>query len=132
MTRIKSQFKGAVYCLWNELGAIYGLWNGSWCVAGDFNAILNPEERSTGGSFNSDMRRFADVIENLQLKNLPLFGGPFTWSGGMNNQSFSRLDRFLINEEWDCQFSGSRQCVRPLPNPIRRRGCEKRSIPFQI
>ena len=115
MTRIKSQFKGAVYCLWNELGAVYGIWNGSWCVAGDFNAILNPEERSRGGSFNSDMRRFADVIENLRLKDLPLFGGPFTWSGGMNNQSFSRLDRFLINEEWDCLFSGSKQCVLPRP-----------------
>ena len=57
------------------------------------------------------MRRFIDVIEDLQLKDLPLFGGPFTWSGGVNNQSFSRLDRFLVNEEWDFRFSGSRQCV---------------------
>ncbi|RVW65101.1 hypothetical protein CK203_034942 [Vitis vinifera] len=30
---------------WEELGAIKGLWNGSWYVAGDFNAILSPEER---------------------------------------------------------------------------------------
>ncbi|RVX00171.1 hypothetical protein CK203_026677 [Vitis vinifera] len=36
--------------LWNELGAIHGLWNGPWCVAGDFNAILSPEERSRGGA----------------------------------------------------------------------------------
>ena len=84
---------------WNELGAIYGLWNGSWCVVGDFNVILSSKERSRGGSFNSDMRRFADVIEDLQLKDLPLFEGRFTWSGGVNNQSFSRLDRFLVNEE---------------------------------
>ena len=33
-------------CLWNESGAIYSLWNGLWCVVGDFNAILSPEERS--------------------------------------------------------------------------------------
>ena len=33
----------------------------------------------------------------------------------MNNQSFSRLDRFLVNEKWDCRFSGSRQCVLPRP-----------------
>ncbi|KAJ9682358.1 hypothetical protein PVL29_018304 [Vitis rotundifolia] len=52
-------------CLWNELEAIYGLWNGLWCVAGDFNAILSPEEHSRGGSLNSDMRRFSDVIEEL-------------------------------------------------------------------
>ncbi|RVW43419.1 putative mitochondrial protein [Vitis vinifera] len=101
--------------LWNELGAIHGLWNGPWCVAGDFNAILSPEERSRGGSFNSDMRRFAEVIEELQLKDLTLFGGPFTWSGGVNNQTMSRLDRFLVNEGWDCRFSHSRQSVLPRP-----------------
>ena len=32
-----------------------------------------------------------------------------------NNQSFSRLDRFLVNEEWDCRFSGSRQCILLRP-----------------
>ncbi|RVX05984.1 hypothetical protein CK203_018664 [Vitis vinifera] len=101
--------------LWNELGAIHGLWNGPWCVAGDFNAILSPEERSRGWSFNSDMRRFVEVIEELQLKDLTLFGGPFTWSGGVNNQTMSRLDRFLVNEGWDCRFSHSRQSVLPRP-----------------
>ncbi|KAL6327366.1 hypothetical protein AAG906_018968 [Vitis piasezkii] len=59
----------------------------------------------------SDELGFSEVIEDLELKDLPLLGGPFTWSGGVNNQSFSRLDRFLVNEEWDCHFSGSRQCV---------------------
>ena len=52
-------------CFWNELGAIYGLWNRPWCVAGDFNAILSPEEHSRGGSLDSDMRRFLNVIEDL-------------------------------------------------------------------
>ena len=33
----------------------------------------------------------------------------------MNNQSFSRIDQFLVNEEWDYRFSGSRQCVLPRP-----------------
>ncbi|RVW73021.1 hypothetical protein CK203_057450 [Vitis vinifera] len=43
---------------WEELGAIKGLWNGPWCAAGDFNAILSPEERNRGGRMNSNMRRF--------------------------------------------------------------------------
>ena len=89
---------------WDELGAIKGLWNGSWCVVGDFNVILSLEERSRGGSLNSNMRRFSKIIEDLELKDLPLFGSLFTWSGGVNNQTFSRLDRFLINERWDCYF----------------------------
>ena len=81
---------------WEKLGALKGLWNGSWCVAGDFNVILSPEEHSRGGSLNSNMRRFSEVIEDLELKDLPMVGGPFTWTGGVNNQFFSRLDLFWL------------------------------------
>ena len=100
---------------WEELGAIKGLWNGPWCVAGDFNAILRPEECNRGGRLNSIMRRFAEVIEELELKDLPMVGGPFTWTGGADNQSFSRLDRFLVNEEWDSHFGDARQFLLPRP-----------------
>ncbi|RVW72233.1 hypothetical protein CK203_054933 [Vitis vinifera] len=78
---------------WEELGAIKGIWDGPWCAAGDFNAILSPEERNRGGRMNSNMRRFLEIIEDLELKDVPLVGGPFTWNGGVNNQTFSRLDR---------------------------------------
>ncbi|RVW64230.1 hypothetical protein CK203_046327 [Vitis vinifera] len=87
----KGEFLGGV-------GDMKGLWNGPWCAARDFNAILSPEERNRGGSLNSNMRRFLEIIEDLELKDVPLVGGPFTWNGGVNNQTFSRLDRFLINE----------------------------------
>ncbi|RVW27734.1 hypothetical protein CK203_109966 [Vitis vinifera] len=119
----KWTFTGVMVRLKGERGKIYGMsWGpsmafgmGRGVFAGDFNAILSPEERSRGGSFNSDMRRFAEVIEELQLKDLTLFGGPFTWSGEVNNQTMSRLDRFLVNEGWDCRFSHSRQSVLPRP-----------------
>ena len=82
------------------------------------------------------MRRFSEVIKDLELKDLPLLGGPFNWSERVNNQSLSRLDR-LVNEEWDCRFSGSRQCVLlrpfffyPFPYSFRWRRSEKRSLPF--
>ncbi|RVW41716.1 Transposon TX1 uncharacterized 149 kDa protein [Vitis vinifera] len=32
------------------------------------------------------MRRFSEVIEDLELRDLPLQGGLFTWSGGSNDQ----------------------------------------------
>ncbi|KAJ9689586.1 hypothetical protein PVL29_014990 [Vitis rotundifolia] len=72
---------------WGELGAIKGFLNGPWCVAGNFNSILSPEERNREESLNLDMRRFSKIIEDLELKDLPLLGGPFTYSGGVNNQS---------------------------------------------
>ena len=61
--------------LWLELGAIRGLWNVPWCVAGDFNITRFIEERSGGSRQTGGMRRFSDVIEDLELRDLPLQGG---------------------------------------------------------
>ena len=44
-----------------------------------------------------------------------MVGGPFTWTGGANNQSFSRLDRFLVNKGWDSHFGDARQFLLPRP-----------------
>ncbi|RVX11700.1 LINE-1 retrotransposable element ORF2 protein [Vitis vinifera] len=69
--------------LWEELGAIRGIWNDPWCLGGDFN-----------------------VVDELDLLDLPLQGGVFSWSGGWNNQSWARLDRFLVTQNWLDQFCG--------------------------
>ncbi|RVX01885.1 Transposon TX1 uncharacterized 149 kDa protein [Vitis vinifera] len=78
-------------CLWEEFGAIRGLWR--------IHA----------------MRRFAQVIDELGLVDIPLQGGSFTWSGGLNNQSWARLDRFLVSPNWIDQYSRATQ--RRLPRP---------------
>ena len=53
------------------------------------------------------MRRFSEVIEELALRDLPLHEEPFTWSGGLNGLSRSRLDCFLISKNWENHFSGA-------------------------
>ena len=102
--------------LWEELGAIRGLWGDPWCLGGDFNAIRAPRERNREGSFTHSMRCFSQVMDELELKNIPMQGDLFTWKGGPNNGRMARLDRFLITEEWDCQFGKVTQ--RILPRPI--------------
>jgi hypothetical protein len=52
------------------------------------------------------MMEFSDFIFEQDLMDLPLAGGPFTWS---NNQSWSRLDRFLVSPDWEVKFPGSLQ-----------------------
>ncbi|RVW76326.1 Transposon TX1 uncharacterized 149 kDa protein [Vitis vinifera] len=42
-------------------------------------------------------------------------GGLFTWRGGLNNQSQSRLDRFLVTDEWDRMFNGAMQGILARP-----------------
>ena len=61
------------------------------------------------------MRRFAQIIDDLGLVDVPLQGGSFTWSGGLNNQSWARLDRFLVTPNWLDQYS--RVLQRRLPRP---------------
>ena len=44
------------------------------------------------------MRRFSEVVEDLELRDFTLLEGPLTWRGGLNNQSHSRLNRFLLTD----------------------------------
>ena len=100
---------------WEELGSVKGLREGPWCIGGDFNMVLSPNERNKGSRFSHSMRRFSEVMNELGLRDLPLQRGPFTWRGGLNNQCMSRLDRFLVTANWESQFSNSTQSTLPRP-----------------
>ena len=47
-------------------------------MAGEFNVIRFLMECSRGGKLNFTMRRFCEIIEDLELRDLPLQGGPYT------------------------------------------------------
>ena len=116
-TRVYGPFtKEEMECLWEEFGAIRGIWEDPWCLGGDFNITLFQRERSKQGRITSTMRRFAHIIDELGLVDLPLQGGVFTWSEGLNNQSWARLDRFLVSPSWLDHFSDVLQ--RRLPRPL--------------
>ncbi|RVW88719.1 hypothetical protein CK203_043797 [Vitis vinifera] len=125
-------------CLWEEIGAIRGLWEDPWCVGGDFNITLFQRERSRQGRITSAMRRFAQIADELGLMDIPLQGGVFTWSGGPNNQSWARLDRFLVNTSWLDQFSSVLQSrlSRPLsdhfPVLLEGGGLRRGPSPFKL
>ena len=82
---------------------------------GDFNITLYQRERSSQRRINSAMRRFAKIVDDLGLVDLPLQGGEFTWNGGHNNQAGARLDRFLVSPSWLDQFHGVTQSRLPRP-----------------
>ncbi|RVX23718.1 Transposon TX1 uncharacterized 149 kDa protein [Vitis vinifera] len=91
-----------------------------WVFTGVYGPFTKEEreclERSRQGRITPTMRRFAYIIDDLGLVDLPLQGGVFTWSRGLNNQSWARLDKFLVSPSWLDQFSVVLQ--RRLPRPI--------------
>ncbi|KAL6342504.1 hypothetical protein AAG906_012100 [Vitis piasezkii] len=88
-------------CGWCCVGVHWGVWAGlQWF----------PEERSRGGGLTASMRRFSEVVEDLELRDYPLRGGPFTWRGGHSPET----------------------CLGSLPHSLGRRRFEEGSFPFQI
>ncbi|CAL0325442.1 unnamed protein product [Lupinus luteus] len=80
---------------------LLGLSDDSWCVVGDFNSVLYQDERrgiSSRLNF-SECAEFAQFIEDMELFDLPLIGTKFTWFLS-NGSAMSRLDRFLVNDNW--------------------------------
>ena len=66
---------------WEELGVVRSLWS-LWCVRGDFNMICFPNECRRGSKISPAMRRFSKVIKDLDLRDIPLQGGPLSWRLG--------------------------------------------------
>jgi exonuclease III len=89
--------------LWQNLSArLASLSEANVCLCGDFNAVRCAEERKSVGSVNinvSGSANFNNMIENNCLIDLPLRGRRFTWYRG-DGRSMSRIDRFLLSENW--------------------------------
>ena len=68
-------------------------------VAGDFNLIRSPDDKSSDNVDLPRMRMFNDWIADLALRELTRVGARYTWS---NNQAVpirSVLDRVLVSVE---------------------------------
>ncbi|XP_019266372.1 PREDICTED: uncharacterized protein LOC109243827 [Nicotiana attenuata] len=90
--------------LWWELAANRGAYTGPWVICGDFNITRYAAERRNCTRRNRAMIEFSDLINELELIDLPLEGGIYTWYKGINHLVASRLDRFLVSTEWDEEF----------------------------
>jgi len=90
--------------LWDELAGLMSWWELPWRIGGDFNVVRFPSERSGVAGFSAAMEEFSDFIFMQNLVNVPLEGGQFTWSNNQEEETWSRINRFLISLEWEERF----------------------------
>ncbi|XP_060170566.1 uncharacterized protein LOC132601498 [Lycium barbarum] len=71
-----------------------------WLIGGDFNVVLNYEEKIEGNPIQpQDIEEFAFCINSCELEEVKFKGSPFTWWNGRADEAclFERLDRMLVN-----------------------------------
>ena len=74
---------GPINPLWRkdflmEVQDLYGLAYPKWCVGGDFNVIRRSVEKLGGSRITLNMRRFDELIRELELFDTPLRNTSFT------------------------------------------------------
>ena len=99
-----------------ELSSVRLKWDLPWCVFGDFNVVRFPSERLGCTRLSSHMMDFSDFVEESNLVDLPLGGGPYTWSSGSDHPSMSRLNRFLVSSDWENFYLDV--CQKLMPRPL--------------
>jgi len=89
--------------LWEELRQLkVSNPNCLWCFLRDFNSMRSQEERigsSQRMADTSDISDFNEWISDMELQEIKGFGGRFTWFRP-NGTVKSRLDRFLVSDQW--------------------------------
>ncbi|XP_068476267.1 uncharacterized protein [Phaseolus vulgaris] len=101
--------------LWEALTTLKQSYqNLAWCLCGDFNAVRRPEERKGIRGHSSQKKEIAgfnNFIQNNGWMDIPGVGKRFTWFKA-NGTTKSRLDRFLVSEEWLQFWPTSKQYVQ--------------------
>ena len=99
---------------WEELKNLKAIYqDGPWCLLGDFNSIRHHQERissfqSVGSSTN--ISEFNSWIADMEVEEVRSVGRCFTWCRP-NGTVMSKLDRFLLSDEWLSQWPDTTQFV---------------------
>ena len=82
-----------------------------WICMGDYNEIMHAKEKEGGGVRpEGQMRRFREVVNRCQLRDLGYMGLDFTWSRRLGSKGWvrERLDRAMVSKNWAATFPVAR------------------------
>ncbi|XP_074298144.1 uncharacterized protein LOC141628964 [Silene latifolia] len=93
--------------LWTELNQISRGVDSAWMICGDFNSLMNINEKIRGAPVSwNDVLSMRQMVMNCNLVEMKTVGAFFTWNNKHENGTkvYSKLDRVLINADWLTNF----------------------------
>jgi hypothetical protein len=87
-----------------ELREVRSHCSGPWMLAGDFNMIYCAEDKNNDNVNRALMGRFRRLVNDLELKEIPLLGRRYTWSNERASPTLVKLDRVLCTADWEDIF----------------------------
>lgn len=74
-------------------------------IFGDFNSVIHGEEQWGVNGFGSTSEELLNLVNALELHDLPLQGSPFTYFNSGQVAAYSRIDGFLVLDRDGLWFS---------------------------
>lgn len=97
----------------SELAALKNVCSGLWVMCGDFS-LTRYQQKKRGRNWSRKIRTlFSNMINDLELIDLPMGNQNYTWSNIQCNPTLAKLDRFLISTDWDQTFPLTRVLALP-------------------
>lgn len=77
---------------------------GPWMVVGDFNLLVNPEDKSNDRINRRMLARFRAKLNMLELKELYLNGRRYTWSNERARATLEKVDHVFCTPSWEDMY----------------------------
>ncbi|XP_074299212.1 uncharacterized protein LOC141630265 [Silene latifolia] len=112
--------------LWEHLNQLKDQCLKPWCICGDFNSVLDYNERLGREVVWSEIRGFRQCVEYCEMTDIPAHGSFFTWNNKQDptTRSLDPNYKEVVATEWNKSISGVKMYqvvtkLRNLKKPLR-------------